>query len=79
MWRRTKRKELVQRMRSLEADHEPDGWPAVRMRDISALCDAIEILQQRYDALKQTRRELIFRDHLDLADDRKLYAFRRVG
>ena len=33
--------ELMGRMRSLEADHTPDGWPAVKMRDITALCDAI--------------------------------------
>src|SRR5690554_207214 len=29
-------------MRSLEQDHEPDGWPAVQMRDLSALCDLVE-------------------------------------
>ena len=57
MWRRTKRKEVVDRMRALEADHAPDGWPAVQMRDISALCDAVETLQQRYDALKHSRGE----------------------
>ena len=55
VWKRTVRAKLVKRMRSLEADHEPDGWPAVRMRDITALCDAVDTLQQRYDALKQSR------------------------
>jgi hypothetical protein len=34
--------ELVSMMRLLEQDHDPDGWPAVQMKDISALCDAIE-------------------------------------
>lgn len=34
--------ELIERMRLLEVDHEPDGWPAVRMRDITALVDALE-------------------------------------
>lgn len=34
--------DLIERMRSLEQDHEPEGWPAVQMRDISALCDALE-------------------------------------
>ena len=29
--------DLVAEMRGFEADHEPDGWPAVRMRQISAL------------------------------------------
>ena len=33
--------ELMGRMRTLEADHAPDGWPAVQMQDITALCDAI--------------------------------------
>jgi hypothetical protein len=34
-------RELVERMRCLELDHEPEGWPAVRMRDITALLDAL--------------------------------------
>ena len=38
-------RDLVARMRSFEVDHEPDGWPAVRMREISALCDEIERLR----------------------------------
>jgi len=33
---------LIQRLRALEADHGPDGWPAIKMRDVSALLDAIE-------------------------------------
>lgn len=37
--------DLVANMRALEADHEPDGWPAVRMKEISALCDEIERLR----------------------------------
>ena len=32
---------LLGRMRLLEQDHGPDGWPAVQMRDITALCDAV--------------------------------------
>lgn len=35
---------LVGRLRALEDDHAPDGWPAVQMRDISALLDALEAL-----------------------------------
>jgi hypothetical protein len=34
--------DLIERMRLLERDHEPDGWPAVQMRDITALLDALE-------------------------------------
>ena len=36
--------DLIDRMRALEDDYEPDGWPAVQMRDISALCDQIEAM-----------------------------------
>ena len=36
--------ELIEQMRVLEIDHEPNGWPAIQMRDISAMCDAIESL-----------------------------------
>lgn len=34
--------DLRQRLRGFEADHTPDGWPAVRMRDISALLDDLD-------------------------------------
>lgn len=30
--------DLLGRLRSLENDHGPDGFPAVRMRDITRLC-----------------------------------------
>jgi len=36
--------ELIERVRSLEQDHAPDGWPAIKMRDVSALADALEEL-----------------------------------
>ena len=35
---------LTEKMRLLEADHSPDGWPAVQMRDVTALVDEIERL-----------------------------------
>jgi len=35
---------LVSRMRGLEIDHPPDGWPAVQMEEISSLCNLIEKL-----------------------------------
>ncbi len=31
--------EFIQRMRDYAIDHEPDGWPAVKMQDITRLCD----------------------------------------
>lgn len=33
---------LRDRLRSFEKDHTPDGWPAVRMRDITALLDDLD-------------------------------------
>jgi hypothetical protein len=32
-------------MRALQADHEPEGWPAVQMRDITALVWMVEALR----------------------------------
>ena len=37
--------ELLDEMRGFEVDHEPGGWPAVRMNQISALCGEIERLR----------------------------------
>lgn len=33
---------LIERMRAFEAEHVPDGWLCIRMRDITALCNAVE-------------------------------------
>ena len=38
--------DIVEEMRGFAEDHEPDGWPAVRMRQISALCDEIDKLRE---------------------------------
>ncbi len=40
-------------LRALEADHAPDGWPAVQMRDISALLDEVDALRTLCETLKQ--------------------------
>lgn len=37
--------DIVEQMRSFESDHEPDGWPAIQMKQVSALCDEIDRLQ----------------------------------
>ena len=39
--------DLIARVRSFEIDHAPDGWPAIRMRDISALADALEEAERK--------------------------------
>lgn len=45
---------LIERFRGLHFDHAPDGWPAVRTREITALLDRITALEsqlaQRFDA-----------------------------
>lgn len=41
--------ELIERLRGFEIDHEPNGWPAIQMRDISAMCDVIESLLNALD------------------------------
>ena len=35
---------LLLRMRNFEADHEPEGWPAIQMKDVSSLCRLVEEL-----------------------------------
>lgn len=37
---------LLGRMRLLGQDHGPDDWPAVQMRDITALCDALAAVRE---------------------------------
>lgn len=39
--------DTITRMRLLAIDHEPNGWPAVQMRDITALLDDIESWQRQ--------------------------------
>ncbi len=38
--------DIVEQMRSFESDHEPDGWPAIQMKQVSALCDEVERSQR---------------------------------
>ena len=37
--------DIVARLSGMSADHGPDGWPAVQMRDITALCDEVTRLR----------------------------------
>ena len=65
-------RELIERLRSFEIDHEPDGWPGVRMRQISAMCDAIESLLAENERLKHnlTSTEQTMREYQELAAKR---------
>ena len=44
--------QLVSSCREYEIDHEPDGWPAIQMRDVSALCDAVDSVVPGIDRLE---------------------------
>jgi hypothetical protein len=43
--------EFIERVRMLELDHEPNGWPAIQMRDLSAAAEEIERLQAEVSRL----------------------------
>lgn len=64
--------ELIERLRVLEIDHEPNGWPAIQMRDISAMCDAIESLLAENGRLNHnlTSTEQTMREYQELAAKR---------
>ena len=55
--------DLINRMRLLELDHPPEGWPAVQTRDISALCDALEQAQARVAEMEAENKAL--RERMD--------------
>ena len=57
---------LIASMRLLEKDHAPEGYPAVQMREISALCDAIGLLQKQHE--KERMNRLIHGDCLKAMD-----------
>ena len=43
---------LTERMRGFDASHEPHGWPAVQMRDITSLCNTIAQLRGEAGVLR---------------------------
>ena len=65
-------REQIERLRSFEIDHDPDGWPGVRMRQISAMCDAVESLLAENERLKHnlTSTEQTMREYQELAATR---------
>lgn len=42
--------QLIERVRVYEADHDPDGWPAIKMKEVTALADALEQQHDDIDA-----------------------------
>jgi len=65
-------KEQIEWLRGFEIDHSPDGWPAIRMREISAMCDAIESLLAENERLKHnlSTTEQTMREYQELAAKR---------
>ena len=61
---------VVRRLRLMDADHAPDGYPAVQMRDISALCEYVESLEEAISRLLVT--------HCDRCRTLRAEAFRTV-
>lgn len=73
---------LIERVRVYEQDHAPDGWPAIKMRDVSTLADAIEALQSecaehKENAMRNARQAVAFRaarDQLQAENERIAHA-----
>ena len=65
-------KEQIEWLRGFEIDHSPDGWPAIRMREISAMCDAVESLLAENERLNHnlSTTEQTMREYQELAAKR---------
>ena len=65
-------REQIEWLRGFEIDHSQGGWPAIRMREISAMCDAIESLLAENERLKHnlTSTEQTMREYQELAAKR---------
>ena len=49
--------DIVARLSGMSADHGPDGWPAVRMRDITLLCEEVTRLRAELAEAQQLARD----------------------
>lgn len=56
--------DIVEYMRGFAEDHEPDGWPAVKMSQITALCDEIDRLRAEVAELRHE--QAVLRDPVSL-------------
>lgn len=48
-------KQLVDEVRIMEIDHTPEGWPAVKMKTLTALADELEAAQGLFKANAEVR------------------------
>lgn len=51
--------DLISRLRLLESDHEPEGYPSVKMKEISALLDTCEALIAENQHLRREVRAIL--------------------
>lgn len=70
--------ELLGRMRLLEEDHEPLGWPAVRMQDISALCAVAETALKLDAAMEPHRFVILLTDLFDIMTKQTIFSPDRI-
>jgi hypothetical protein len=47
--------EILTYCRGLPIDHEPDGWPAIQMRDLTALVDEVDRLRKEAERYHKQR------------------------
>lgn len=52
--------ETIAKLRLLEVDHEPDSWPAVRMREITQVLDWLESVTVDRDERAKQKGELLY-------------------
>lgn len=45
--------EIITKVRLMEIDHTPDGYPVIQMREVSALADALELSESRVRELSR--------------------------
>lgn len=66
--------DTIQRMQLLAFDHDPDGWPAVKMRDITVLLDDIEGWQKQVSDRTDDALQFAAERDAALAENAKLRA-----
>lgn len=62
--------DLIKQIQQLDKDHEPDGWPAIRMKDLTILADEIVSLSDKVEKLNKA---------LDAAMDTGVYPKQVIG
>jgi len=48
-----KAEDILEDIRGYEVDHNPNGWPAIQMKQVSELCDLVESVVPGLDILQK--------------------------